>query len=142
MEVHRLGVELELQLLAYATATEMRDLSQVCDLHNSSRQSQILNLLCEARDRTCILTYTNQICFCCATMGTPMPRIIELRVLLFLKRERRIFWGELVSFSFPLFHLYRSIYHFSKLSQIHPQNEEFVLGRYRAGPYNKAHARQ
>ena len=43
MEVHRLGVELELQLLATATATAMTDPSHVCDLHHSARQLQILN---------------------------------------------------------------------------------------------------
>ena len=52
MEVPRLGVESELQLLAYSTATAMRDLSLVCDLHHSSRQCWILNPLSEARDRT------------------------------------------------------------------------------------------
>ena len=31
MEVPKLGVKLELQLLAYTTATAMRDLSRVCD---------------------------------------------------------------------------------------------------------------
>ena len=36
MEVPRPGVELELQLLAYATATAMPDLRSVCDLHHSS----------------------------------------------------------------------------------------------------------
>ena len=36
MEVPRLGVESGLQLLAYATATAMRDLSRVCNLHHSS----------------------------------------------------------------------------------------------------------
>ena len=36
MEVTRLGVELELQLLAYATATAMQDLSNVFDLDHSS----------------------------------------------------------------------------------------------------------
>ena len=46
-EVSRLGVELELQLLTYATATEMQDPSHVCDLHHSSQQCQILNLLTE-----------------------------------------------------------------------------------------------
>ena len=55
MEVPRLGVELELQLPAYATATAMPDLSHVCDLHHSSRQRWILNSLREARDGTCIL---------------------------------------------------------------------------------------
>ena len=50
MEVPRLGVELKLQLLAYATDTAMWDLSHVCDLHHSSQQCQILNPLSEARD--------------------------------------------------------------------------------------------
>ena len=48
-EVPRLGVELELQLLAYTTA--MPDLSRVCNLYHSSRQDrQILNPLSKARD--------------------------------------------------------------------------------------------
>ena len=50
MEVPRLGVELELQLLAYTTATAMSDPSPICDLHHSSQQGQILNSLSEARD--------------------------------------------------------------------------------------------
>ena len=45
MEVPRLGVSSELQLLAYATATATRDLSCICDLHPSSWQRQILNPL-------------------------------------------------------------------------------------------------
>ena len=36
MEVPRLGVEKELQLLAHTTATTMPDLSYVCHLHHSS----------------------------------------------------------------------------------------------------------
>ena len=35
MEVPRLGVELELQLLAYTTAIATPDLSTICDLHHS-----------------------------------------------------------------------------------------------------------
>ena len=50
MEFPRLGVKLELQLLAYTTATAMPDLSHVCDLHHSSWQHWILNPLSEARD--------------------------------------------------------------------------------------------
>ena len=50
MEVPRLGVELEPQLLAYATGTATQDLSFVCDLHHSSQQCQILNPLSEARE--------------------------------------------------------------------------------------------
>ena len=52
MDAHGLGVELELQLLAYATDTAMSDLSPICDLH------QILNPLSKARDRTCIFMDT------------------------------------------------------------------------------------
>ena len=37
VEVPRLGVGSELQLLAYATATAMPDLSRVCDLHQQKR---------------------------------------------------------------------------------------------------------
>ena len=39
IEVPGLGAELELQLLAYTTATAMRDLSHICDLHHSSQQA-------------------------------------------------------------------------------------------------------
>ena len=45
MDIPRLGSESELQLLAYATATETWDLSRICDLHHSSGQCQILNPL-------------------------------------------------------------------------------------------------
>ena len=38
MDVLRLGVESELQLPAYTTATATQDASQVCSLHRSSRQ--------------------------------------------------------------------------------------------------------
>ena len=55
MEVPRLGVELELQLSAYTTATAVPDLSHVCDLDHSSQQCWILNPLSKARDSTCIL---------------------------------------------------------------------------------------
>ena len=50
MEIPRLGVESELLLLAYATATATPDPSHVCDLHHSSWQHWILDLLSEARD--------------------------------------------------------------------------------------------
>ena len=63
MEVPKLGVALELQLLTYATATAMQDLSYVCDLYYSSWQCQIPNLLSKARDLTPILLDTSQIHF-------------------------------------------------------------------------------
>ena len=68
MDVPRLGVQLELQLPAYTTATP--DPSHICDLHHSPRQCQILNPLNEARDRTHNLMVPSQISFCCTTMGT------------------------------------------------------------------------
>ena len=52
IEVARLGVTLELQLLAYTTATAMPDPSHVCKVHHSSRQRWLLNPLSEARDGT------------------------------------------------------------------------------------------
>ena len=49
MEVAKLGVKLELQLLAYATATATPDQSCVCDLHHSSWQLWIPKPLSKAR---------------------------------------------------------------------------------------------
>ena len=50
IEVPRLGVELELQLLAYTTATATWDPSCVFDLLHTLQHRQILNPLSEARD--------------------------------------------------------------------------------------------
>ena len=61
MEVPRLGVESELQLLAYTTAAATQDLSCICDLHHSSWQRQILNPQNKARDGTCVLMDTSQV---------------------------------------------------------------------------------
>ena len=55
MEIPRLGVELELQPLAYTTATAMPDLSHICNLHQSVQQRRILNPLSKAKDRTYVL---------------------------------------------------------------------------------------
>ena len=46
----RLGVESELQLQASATATDTLNPSRICNLHHSSQQHQIPNLLREATD--------------------------------------------------------------------------------------------
>ena len=66
MEVSRLGVESELQLLAYATATATAtatpDPSHTCDLHHSSWQYPILNPLSKARDQSHIFMDTSQVC--------------------------------------------------------------------------------
>ena len=77
MEVPRLVVELEMQLLAYTTAASTPDLRHVCNLHHSSQQRWILNPLSEARDRTCNLMVPNQIRFRCATLGTPILLIYK-----------------------------------------------------------------
>ena len=61
MEIPRLEVKLELQLLAYTTATAMLDPSYICSLHHSSRQCQILNTVSEARDWTHILMDTSRV---------------------------------------------------------------------------------
>ena len=47
MEVPRLGIKLELQLLAYTTATAMQDPSHVCNLPHSSQQCQIVDHISE-----------------------------------------------------------------------------------------------
>ena len=84
MDVSRLGIKSELQLPAYATATATRDLSRICDLHYSSQQRQIPDLLSEAKARTCILMDISQIRFCCATTGTANSlyfRILEIKIV-------------------------------------------------------------
>ena len=50
MEVTRLRVESELQLLVYITAMATPDLSRAYDLHRSLQQCWILNPLSESRD--------------------------------------------------------------------------------------------
>ena len=79
MEVPRLGVKSELQLLAYTTTTVMCDLSPIFDLHHSSWQCQLYNPLSKARDQTHILMDTSQVCFCCATTGTPFSTFLEAK---------------------------------------------------------------
>ena len=59
LEVPRLGVQTELQLLAYTTATARPYPSHIYDLHHSAQQRQILNPLSEARDQTHIIMDTS-----------------------------------------------------------------------------------
>lgn len=82
MEVSRLEVELELQLLAYTTAIASQDLSRICNLHHSSRQRWILNPLGQARDQTHNLTVPSQIYFC-AMMETPCLTFLNFLVCYF-----------------------------------------------------------
>ena len=70
MEVPTLGVQSELPVPAYITATATQDPSRVGDLYHSSWQCQILNPLREARDRTHDLMVPSQIHFHCALMET------------------------------------------------------------------------
>ena len=78
MEVSRLEVQSELQLPAYTTATATWEPSHVCDLHHSSRQGWILDLLSEARDPTGILMDTGQVCY-----HEPQQELLFVPVLLF-----------------------------------------------------------
>ena len=71
MEVPRLGVLPELQLLAYTTAIATWEPSRICDLHHISWQRWIPNPLSKAVDQACNLMVPSQIRFCCATTGTP-----------------------------------------------------------------------
>ena len=50
VEVPRRGVELELWVLAYTTATATWDLSRISHLHHSSRQRRILTPRSEDRE--------------------------------------------------------------------------------------------
>jgi len=90
MVVPRLGVQSELQLPAYATATATRGPSCICDLHHNSRQHRILRPLSEARDRTCVLMDTRQIRFRCATTETP-KRFFSMAIYI-LQIQRLFEW--------------------------------------------------
>ena len=81
MEVLRLGVESELQLPAYVTATAP-DPHRICDLRHSSWQHQILNPLSEARDRTRNLKVPSQIHFRCAMTGMPQSSFYSSNTLI------------------------------------------------------------
>ena len=63
MKFPRLGIESELQLLAYVMVSEMRDPSCIFKLPHSSQQHPIPDPMSEARDRTHILMDTSWISF-------------------------------------------------------------------------------
>ena len=71
IDVPRLGVESELQLPTYTTATATLDLSYKCHRHHSLWQCQILNSLSKARGRTRVLMDTSQIQFLLSHIGNP-----------------------------------------------------------------------
>ena len=63
-DIPRLGVQLELQLPVYTTATTTWDPSHICNPQHGSQQRRIPDPLREARDLTRILMDTSWICFC------------------------------------------------------------------------------
>ena len=79
MEVPRLRLELEPQLLAYTTARVMPDPSRICNLHHSPRSCQIFNPLSKARDGTHILPWGMLVWFVnrWAMTGMPVQIILE-----------------------------------------------------------------
>ena len=77
-EVPRLGVESELQLPAYTTATATQELSCICDLQHRSQQCWIADPLSKAKDWTSVLMDTTWFCSCCATTGTPSSFVFVL----------------------------------------------------------------
>ena len=76
MEVPRLGVESELQLLAYTTATATWNPSHIFNLHHNSWQHPIPG------PTQCILMDTSRIHFHCTTKGTPTYFIFLLHFFL------------------------------------------------------------
>ena len=88
-EVPRLGVELELQLQAFATATAMQDPSGACGLHHSSWQHWILNPLNEVRDPTCNFMVPSRIHFHCTMTGTPGLALHLYLLINFFTEEAR-----------------------------------------------------
>ena len=63
MEVPRLGVVLELQPPAYATATATATWDQSCIYDLPTQQRWILNPLSKPRGRTHVLMNTSQVCY-------------------------------------------------------------------------------
>ena len=85
MEVPRLGVESELQLLAYTTGTAMPDPSHICDLHRSSWQCWIHNPLSGAKDRTRILMDTSWVFNPLSHNGNSSSHVLSHLFIFFFK---------------------------------------------------------
>ena len=64
MEVPRLGVKLELQLLASVSATAVQGSKPHLPLTTQLMAMPVLNPLSEARDGTHILMDTSWVCYC------------------------------------------------------------------------------
>ena len=76
-----LGVESELQLQAYATATATLYLSRIGNLHHCLWQCQILNPLSKARDQTHILMDTSQILNLLSHNGNSRGCVFSMKLL-------------------------------------------------------------
>ena len=87
VEIPKRGVELELQLLAYTTATATWYLSFIYDQHHSSQQCQIPNPPEQGRDQTHILIDTSWSHLHCAMMGTLKTQNFENKLMI-TKAER------------------------------------------------------
>ena len=105
MEVPRLGVESELQPLAYATAAATQDPSHIFDLHHSSRQCQNPDPLREARDQTQILMDANHIHFWCVTTGTIFCNTCKGKAILYKNKNLLKFSDHILYKHFPFFFL-------------------------------------
>ena len=88
MEAPRTGVQPELQLLAYTTATAMWGPSHICNLYHSSWQHQILNPLDGVRDQP-MSSYTSQVHYCWAITGTPEKPVFHPLFSVFQPRGSR-----------------------------------------------------
>ena len=86
MEVPRLGVNLELQLPAYTTATAMWDPATYAAYTTAQGNAGSLNPLSEARDGSCILMDTSWIHFRCTTEGTPQFVFMFVSLFWFCKQ--------------------------------------------------------
>ena len=93
MEVPRLGVELELQPLAYATAMATRDLSRFCKLHHSSWQHRILSPLSKARNGTHNLMVPSQNVNHWAMTGTPLLLVFLLYIYYMFCGYLTVLWN-------------------------------------------------
>ena len=118
-EVPRLGVESELQLLAYATATATQDLSHICDLCCSLWQCWILSLPSEARDQTCILMDTSWVLNPLSHSGNSLHFFASCQLISSLLKERKtvLTLFKLLVFYLPPLLLYKFCYNFVRCKQ-------------------------
>ena len=130
MEVPRLGVESEVH-----TATAMPALSCVCNLHHSSWQHRILNLLSEAGDQTCNLIVPSWIHFHWATIGTP-PTLLFIFSL-----AVGFLHGTQVSFSQLIYLWHRQLYQSTWIEWVSHYDHIALLARGpRIWPWRLAHS--